>query len=530
MNKASTTETSRENVGELDKASEQSAKKGSQPSSSDKQQEGVATKSDGQKKDKPEGHARTLRMGTQSVPKLLLEFAIPSIAGMLINSAYNVISAIFLGQAMGATGLAVTTAAFPLTMLFMALAMLVGNGGNALAALRLGQGMHGEAERVLGNTFSMAVILSVFLAVFATIPPCMELLLSVSSTTADIHDLTRNYVWILSVGVIFQIIGMGINNFIRTAGAPNRALATMVIGAVSCIFFSWLFVMVLGWGVEGSALATVVGQAISCVSVLWYFLMTPGVPMKLRRSCLALKASLVKEILALGLASFCIQMAACVCNLLVNYQLVRFGSLSAVGAENALAAIGVVNRCAGLSFMPIIGVATAAQPLIGYNYGAGLIGRVRQTLGYAILYASLVGVVMWAIVHIWPNEIVMVFGVSPEYLDLTVFALQVQMLLIPLIGVQVIVSNYFQSTGQPVKSIVLSLTRQVIYLIPSLLLLPVVIPLILPVDALYSLFLAWPTADGLAVITSAIFLLFELRRLGRLERGEISDRYVKKSA
>ncbi|MDO5335388.1 MAG: MATE family efflux transporter [Coriobacteriia bacterium] len=472
------------------------------------------------------GSAKTLRMGSAPVPTLLLEFAIPSIAGMLINSAYNVISAMFLGQAMGSTGLAVTTAAFPLTMLFMALAMLVGNGGNALAALRLGQGMHGEAERVLGNTFSMAVALSVFLAVFATIPPCMELLLSVSSTTPDIHDLTRNYVWILSVGVIFQIIGMGINNFIRTAGAPNRALATMVIGAVSCIFLSWLFVMVLGWGVEGSALATLLGQAISCISVLWYFLLTPGVPMKLRRGCLKLKASLVKEILALGLASFCIQIAGCVCSLLVNYQLVTYGAASPMGAENALAAIGVVNRCAGLAFMPIIGVAAASQPLIGYNYGAGLIGRVRQALGFAILYASVVGLFMWAIVHLWPNEIVQAFGVAPDYLDLTVFALQFQMLLIAFIGVQVVVSNYFQSTGQPVKSIVLSLTRQVIYLIPALVLLPLLLPLLFPIDSLYALFLAWPVADGLAVITATVFCLVELRRLGKLERGEITDRYA----
>ena len=176
--------------------------------------------------------------------------------------------------------------------------------------------------------------------------------------------------------------------------------------------------------------------------------------------------------------------------------------------------------------MPIIGVAAASQPLIGYNYGAGLIGRVRQALGFAILYASVVGLFMWAIVHLWPNEIVQAFGVAPDYLDLTVFALQFQMLLIAFIGVQVVVSNYFQSTGQPVKSIVLSLTRQVIYLIPALVLLPLLLPLLFPIDSLYALFLAWPVADGLAVITATVFCLVELRRLGKLERGEITDRYA----
>ena len=207
-------------------------------------------------------------MGNAPVPGLLLEFAIPSIVGMLINSCYNVISTIFLGQAMGAAGLAVTTAAFPIMIIFMALAMLVGNGGNALASLRLGQGKRDAAELSLGNTVTLGIIISVIVFAFVSIPPCMDLLLSISSTTPEIYELTRNYVWILAAGVVFQVIGLGVNNFIRTAGAPNRALVTMLIGAFSSIFFNWLFVMVFGWGVEGSALATVVGWFLSCISVL----------------------------------------------------------------------------------------------------------------------------------------------------------------------------------------------------------------------------------------------------------------------
>ena len=479
-----------------------------------------------EKANDPQADAKTLRMGTESVPKLLLEFAIPSIIGMLVNSAYNIISAAFLGQAVGESGLAVTTAAFPPGILFMALAMLVGNGGNALAALRLGQGRKADAERVLGNTLTLAIIISVIIAGLCNIPACMNALLSLSSTTPAIYEQTRIYVWILSMGCIAQIVGMGINNFIRTAGAPNRALLTMVIGAVACIGFNYLFVMVLGWGVPGSALATVCGLSISMISVLWYFIVTPKSPLKLHAANMRLSAPMVREILTLGMASFLLQIAACVSNVAVNYQLVKYGALCPIGSETALAAIGVVNRLANLAFMPIVGISIAAQPLIGFNYGAGHINRVRKALGFAILYACVIGVIMWAATRIWPVQIVSLFGVENELLDLTIYALNVQMLAIPLVGVQVITCNYFQATGQPVKSIALSLTRQLIFLLPALFFMPLLAESLLNTYGLYGLYASWPFADFLSIFTSGGFLMWELRRLKRLERGEITDKYA----
>ena len=477
--------------------------------------------------DRSHGNEKTRRMGTASVPKLLLEFAIPSIAGMLVNGLYNVISAAFLGQAVGSVGLAVTTASFPISIVFMALAMLVGNGGNALAALRLGEGRRDDAELTLGNTVTLAIIIALVVAVFTSIPPCMDLLLVLASASdSSISEGTRIYVWILSIGVIFQIVGFGINNFIRTAGAPNRALLTMVVGAVVCVILNYLFVMVLGWGIPGSALATVIGEGVSCVSVLWYFLFTPGVPMQIKARCMRLDKRVVREIVVLGTASFLLQICACVSNLIVNHQLVVYGSMAAIGSQNAMAAIGVVNRLAGIAFMPIIGVSVAAQPILGFNYGAGKIARVRKTIGFAILYAVILGTLLWGITRLWPYEIVGLFGVTEDLLDLTVYVLHVQMLLMPVIGLQVCTSNYFQATGQPGKSIAISLTRQILFLIPALLLLPVVLPTVMDVDGLYALFFSWPLSDFLAVFTSLAFLFVEIRRLGRLERGEVSDRFA----
>ena len=486
-----------------------------------------------EKKTNSHGNERTMRMGSASVPKILLEFAIPSIAGMLINSAYSVISAAFLGQAVGELGLAATTAAFPISIVFMAFAMLVGNGGNALAALRLGQGRRERAELALGNTVTLAIIISVVAAILVNIDPCMEALLTLSSATAsqEIHDATRTYIWILTMGVIFQIIGMGVNNFIRTAGAPNRALLTLVVGAVGCIGFNYLFVMVLGWGIPGSAAATLAGQALSFVSVLWYFIKTPGVPIKLHAHYLKLDAAAVKDILGLGTASFLLQIAACISTTVVNMQLVKYGALSPLGAQNALAAIGVVNRLASFAVMPIIGVAVAAQPLLGFNYGAGFIARVKKTVGFAILYAIIIGTALWLVTHIWPIQIVSLFGVSDELMDFTVYVLNVQMLFVPIVGLQVITSNYFQATGQPLKSIVLSLTRQILFLLPALFFMPVVAPLIFTsMDGLNGLFISWPFADFLSIFTSTGFLVWELRRLSRLERGEVSDKFAGQKA
>lgn len=475
------------------------------------------------------GNDRTARMGTGSIPKLVLEFAIPSIVGMLVNGAYNVIDSIFLGQAMGEIGLSVATAAMPLMTIFMALGMLIGNGGNALAALRLGEGNKQAAEKSLGNTVCLGIIIAVVVAVFSCIPPCMEALLSLSSVTPEIHDYTYSFIQIVALGVIFQIIGMGVNNFIRTAGTPNRALLTMIIGTVSCIILNYLFVLVLGWGVVGSALATVLGQGVSCISVLWYFLLTKNVAFKLRARNLKLEAEVVGFIFSLGAASFIMQMAMSVINFLVNYLLVFYGTQSPLGAEAALASIGVVQRCAMFTVLPLIGTAVAIQPLLGFNYGAGLIPRVRQTLRFGILMATVIGSVMWVLIMLFAGDIVNFFGIRADALrDFTAFALRIQLLVLPVVGFQIVMGNYFQATGQPMKSIVLSLTRQVLFLIPLYIVLPIVLPMLAPsLTGLDALYFAVPISDVLSIITAALSLMFELRRLKRVEAGEEGSRFGK---
>ena len=476
---------------------------------------------------KPRQHDKVTRMGTESIPRLITEFAIPSILGMLVNGAYNVIDSIFLGQAMGEIGLSTATVAMPIMTVFMAIAMLVGNGGNALAALRMGEGKPEEAERSLGNTVTLSLIASVVVAIVMFVPACIDGLLSVSGATPEDWDYAMQFIRIISLGFIFQCIGMGVNNFIRTAGAPNRALGTMIIGAVACTVFNALFVLIMGMGVVGSALATVCGQAISCATVLWYFCLTKGVPMRLRLRMMPLHGETVRLILSLGLASFAVQAGMAAVNFVLNNLLNMYGAQSPIGAEGALASIGVVQRVAMFTVLPLVGVAVAIQPLLGFNYGAKLIDRVRKTLWYGIAGATVLGTLMWLVVHLFPEFIVGAFGITHDGLvDFTVFALKVQLLMLPFVGFQIVGSNYFQATGQPAKSIVLSLTRQILFLVPLLFALPEVLPRVLPqftgLDALY---FATPMADFLSIFVTIIFIIVEMKRLRKLERGEITAKF-----
>ncbi len=469
---------------------------------------------------------KVTRMGTGSIPLLITEFAIPSIIGMLVNGAYNVIDSIFLGQAMGEIGLATATVAMPVMTVFMAISMLVGNGGNALAALRLGEGRQDEANRSLGNTVTLSIALAVVVAVLAH-TPFIDALLSISGATPEDWDYARSFIQIISCGFIFQCIGMGVNNFIRTAGAPNRALVTMVIGAVACTVFNYWFVMVCGWGVQGSALATICGQAFSCAFVLWYFLITPSAPMRIRPRFMGLRWGTVKMIFALGFASFVMQVGMALVNFVLNNLLNQYGAAHPVGTEGALASIGVVQRVAMFGVFALIGTAVALQPLLGYNYGARLYVRVKKTLWWGIGAATVIATVEWAFIQLFPEQIVGIFGIhEPALRDFTVFALRVQLSVLPLVGFQIVSSNYFQATGQPMKSIFLSLTRQILFLIPLYLALPLALPHLVPgLTGLDALYFAVPAADCLSIFATVVFVAFEMRRLKKLQAGEIKAKF-----
>ena len=458
----------------------------------------------------------TDRLGTSSILKLLLEFSIPAIIMMTFNALYNIVDAVFLGQAIGDSGIAVTTLAFPVMILLMGLSALAGQGGNALAAIQLGEDKIDEVERTLGNTVTLLLVIAGLIAVAGIL--FIDPILALVGTTPDLHDQGKAFIQILMVGFVFQCIGMGANNFLRTEGKPMLALGTSVLGTVVCIIMNYLLVMVMGLGVSGSALATIIGQGVGGVPVIWYLSRGKDAPFHLKVSRMKPDFRLWGTILSLGLASFIMQVANAVINAILNQTLAYYGALDPIGASGALAAIGVASRVNGIAFMPAIGVLMGAQTLIGYNYGARKWKRVLKSFWLGALFATIILTTFFVLIHIIPGPIVRLFGVEGDLEQFCIYALQVMTMMFPLVGFQMMSSNYFQSTGQPLKASLLSLTRQVLFLIPLLILLPMYLPGIIGVTSLQAVCFTYPIADVLSVVTTSAFIIPEIIKLNRRAR------------
>jgi len=455
----------------------------------------------------------TDRLGTHSIMKLLLEFSIPAIIMMTFNALYNIVDAVFLGQAIGDTGIAVTTLAFPVMILLMGLSALAGQGGNALAAIQLGEDRIDEVERTLGNTVLLLIVISAIIAVAGLF--FIDPILALVGTTPDLYDQGKTFIQILMVGFVFQCIGMGANNFLRTEGKPMLALATSVLGTIVCIIMNYVLVMMMGFGVAGSAFATIIGQGVGGAPVILYLARAKDAPFHLRLSRMKPDFHLWGTILSLGLASFIMQVANAIINTILNQTLAYYGALDPIGASGALAAIGVASRVNGIAFMPAIGVLMGAQTLIGYNYGARKWKRVLKSYWLGVLFATVILTTFFVLIHIIPGPIVQLFGVEGDLEQFCIYALKVMTVMFPIVGFQMMSSNYFQSTGQPLKASLLSLTRQVLFLIPLLILLPMFLPGFIDVTALQAVCFTYPTADVLSAVTTSAFIIPELIKLNR---------------
>ena len=462
------------------------------------------------------GKRKTLstdRLGTKSILKLLFEFSIPAIIMMTFNALYNIVDSIFLGQAVGEAGIAVTTLAFPIMVLLMGLSALAGQGGNAFAAIQLGEDKIDEVERTVGNTVLLLLIIAGIIALAGIV--LIDPILAVVGTTPELYDMTKMFVQILMIGYVFQCVGMGANNFLRTEGKPMLALGTSVLGTVVCIIMNFVLVMWLGYGVAGSAFATIIGQGVGGIPVMWYLVKGKDAPFHLRLSRMKPDVHLWGIILSLGLASFIMQVANAVINTILNQTLAYYGAMDPVGASGALAAIGVAGRINGFAFMPAVGVLMGAQTLIGYNYGARKWKRVRQAFWLGVLFATVIITFFFILIHVIPAQIVQLFGVEGDLEQFCIYALQVMTAMFPLVGFQMMSSNYFQSTGQPLKASLLSLTRQVLFLIPLLIFLPMYLPNFLDVTSLQAVCFTYPVADVLSVVTTSAFIIPEIIKLNR---------------
>ena len=447
---------------------------------------------------------KELAFRTKKISKLIWEYALPGIVGTVVTALYNVVDRIFIGQVEGAiaiSGLAIT---FPVMALVSSLGMLVGSGAAARISISLGKRDHLTAEQILGSSLLLTVLLN---AVFITlIYLLLEPILMAFGASSLTYPYARSYLEIVLLGNVFVSLCYNFNAMMRSSGYPTKAMTTMLIGAVLNVILSPLFLFVFNLGIRGVAWATVISMFIGMLFVMHHFTRRSSV-IRLRWKNIRLNGPIILSIISIGLSPFSMQVAASGVALLMNTSLLRYGGDLAVGAY------GIVNSILMLILMVVLGLNQGTQPIIGYNYGAGNYRRVRETPFYALKMATIFTTVGFLIGQFFPQLLTSAFTSDEELLEISGTGLRLAMLALPLVGFQIVSSNFFQSIGFATKSIVQSLSRQLIFLVPGILLLP-------RIWGLKGLWIAIPVSDTLSALLSLYLLVIQLRHLRQMELGK----------
>jgi len=453
---------------------------------------------------------RQISLGTEPIGSLLLKFSTPAIIGMLINVLYNIVDRIFIGQGVGPLAISGVGISMPFMTIIMAFGMLVGIGGAALISIRLGEKNHAEAEKLLGNTFMLLILVS--LAVTAAGLIFIDPLLYMFGASSETFAYAKDYISIIIAGTILNSVGFGLNNAIRSDGSPKIAMMTNLLGAITNIILDYVFIIQLGMGIKGAAYATVIGMGLNTIWVLRYFT-GPKSSLKLRLKNMRLEKSLILGIFSIGMSPFAIQLAASVINVIAN------NSLKMNGGDYAIGAMSIAISIAMMFLMPIFGLNQGSQPIVGYNYGAQCYSRVKKSLYLTISAATAVCVLGFVLVQAAPAFMMRLFTPDANIVSIGSSGLRIFMLSLPVIGFQIISSNFFQAIGKAKISLFLSTLRQVILLIPLLLILP-------QRFGLMGVWMSYPISDILASVITFWFIKNELKMLSE-DKCQEADELLK---
>lgn len=447
-------------------------------------------------------------LGTEKIGKLILKFSVPAIISMLVNAIYNIVDQIFIGQGIGMLGIAATNIAFPLTTVCTAIGLLLGAGGAANFNLRLGAGKKEAASTMAGNAISLLAISGV--AIAAVVLLFLQPMLRFFGATELVMPYATPYAAITAPGIPFLIFSTGAVTLIRADGSPNYAMASVLAGAVFNVIFDPIFLFVFGMGIEGIALATLLGQILSAGITLFY-LMRRFRTAPLARRHLRPRAEYGKAICALGAGPCVNQLAMMIVQIALNNILKHYGALSPYGSEIPLAAVGAISKLTLLFLSLTIGIGQGCQPINSFNYGAGNYARVKQCLRTALIAASIISAATFLMFQLFPGQLMTIFGEDePLYLEFAVRYLRIFMMMTFVNGIHPVVSNFFTSIGRAKMGILISMTRQILFLLPLL----VLLPLVMGIDGVM---VAGPIADGTAALLSFILVMREYRRMTALQ-------------
>ena len=442
-------------------------------------------------------------LGKEKIGKLIRKFSIPCIISMLVNSLYNIVDQIFIGQGVGYLGNGATNVVFPLVMIGLAFSLMFGDGSSAYLSLKLGEKKKKEAEIGIGNGILLSTIVLIIFCIATLI--FLPQLLKLFGCTENLKSYALTYGSIIAIGLPFSMIGITLNSIIRADGSPKYSMVTMVAGAILNTILDPIFIFVLHKGVEGAAIATVISQILTFVLNIAYIKRFKTI--KITKDCLKLKANVCKKIAMLGISSFITQMSIVCVMTAENNLLGKYGAESKFGAEIPITVLGIVMKINQILNSIIIGIAAGSQPILGYNYGAKKFDRVKQTLKIVLGSSVIISTAAFILFQTIPDKLIQIFGSGDEnYMEFACLAFRTYLLLCIFNGVQIPSGIFFQAIGKSTKSAILSLSRQIVILIPAMIILS-------HIFGIMGVLSAGPVADGLAFILAAILLAREIKHL-----------------
>ncbi len=450
-------------------------------------------------------------MGAKSIPKLLLSLAIPAIIANLVNSLYNIVDQIFIGHGIGYLGNAATSVAFPLTTICMAIGLMVGLGASSNFNLEIGKNNPEKAKSIVGTATTLLVgsglIIMVIVNVFLK-----DLMIAFGATDQTL-DYAIEYTRITSFGIPFLLFSTGFNPIIRADGAPVYSMVSVLVGAILNTILDPIFIFPLEMGMAGAAWATLISQIVSAVLCALYFIKFRNVRVKIKDFIPRLKIAGI--IATVGISSFIFQISTMVIQIVSNNMLKKYGADSVYGSDIPIAISGIVSKISLIFLSVVIGIIQGAQPIFGYNYGAKNFKRVKETLKLAILSSFAFSLVAFALFMAVPRPLISLFGEGSElYFEFGTKYLRVFLFFTFLNGIQIASTTFFQAIGKATKGAILSLIKQVIFLLPLL----IILPIFMGVDGVM---FAAPISDFIAFVSAAIMLFFELKHMPKDEKFEV---------
>ena len=432
--------------------------------------------------------ASSHELATEDIRKLIWKYSLPAMVGTVVMSLYNIVDRIFIGQGVGPLAISGLSLAFPFMIVLMAFGMLIGAGAASRISITLGENDKDKAEKILGNAVVLTFLISGFAIILSLI--FMKDLLFMFGGTANTIQYASDYMIIIIPGGIFTALYFGLNNILRASGHPKSAMFNILLGAIVNIILDPIFIFVFDWGIKGAAIATVISYFIGTLNVASHFIYRDS-QLRFHVRNFKLQKDIVYSILSIGMSPFSMQIGTSLVVILINSTLLKYGGDLAIGAY------GIINSVNMMVVMLIIGLNQGTQPIIGYNYGAGNYKRMFTTLKTAAVIGTIFTTVGFVMGMFFPKSIVSVFTSDLELQQISAIGLRISVIMFPIIGFQVVVSNFFQSIGKAKLSIFLSLTRQFIFFIPALFILP-------PFFGLEGTWAVMPISDGLSALVSSI--------------------------